>query len=199
MRDDRGGCHAVPPRATWVGQERTTSRRALVEPVCNAALIHAGGSGVGSAGIQLAARAGAEVFVTAGSDAKILRCKELGASDGVNYKTQDFVAEIKQLTGGQGVDLIQDFVGAAYLEHNLKLLSHCGRLVLVEPITPSRRVAMREVQESHHEIGIDYARADLEAAGFEILDARDPFIKRKSQRDEMWLLVGRRPMTAQRP
>ena len=88
---------------------------------------------------------------------------------------------------------------ASMLGHIKEALKPGGRLVLVEPITPSRRVAMREVQESHHEIGIDYARADLEAAGFEILDARDPFIKRKNQRDEMWLLVGRRPMTAHRP
>ena len=82
----------------------------------------------------------------------------------------------------------------AMLEHILQALKPGGRLVIVEPISERRRSAMREVQERHHEIGIGYARADLEAAGFEVLDAHDPFVKRKSQGDEMWLLVGRRPM-----
>ena len=79
------------------------------------------------------------------------------------------------------------------LEHIKAALKPGGRLVLVEPISKSRRVAMREVQEDSHEIGISYARADLEAAGFDILDERDPFVKRKDNGDEMWLLVGRRP------
>ena len=86
---------------------------------------------------------------------------------------------------------------ASMLKHIKAALKPGGRLVLVEPISKSRRVAMREVQEDNHEIGIDYARADLEAAGFDILDARDPFVKRKSQRDEMWLLIGRRPLMSQ--
>ena len=83
---------------------------------------------------------------------------------------------------------------ASMLTHIKAALKPGGRLVLVEPISQGRRVAMREVQESHHELGIDYARADLEAAGFEILNARDPFVKRRDNGDEMWLLVGRRPM-----
>ena len=83
------------------------------------------------------------------------------------------------------------------LEHIKAALKPGGRLVLVEPISASRRVAMREVQAGHHEIGIDYAQADLEAAGFEIINTRDPFVKRKDNGDEMWLLVGRRPLVSQ--
>lgn len=92
-------------------------------------LIHAGGSGVGTAGIQMACEAGAEVCVTAGSSAKLDRCRELGASLTINYKDQEFVAAVRDATQGQGVDLILDPVGGAYLEQNLDLLNEHGRLV----------------------------------------------------------------------
>ena len=92
-------------------------------------LIHAGGSGVGTAGIQLAREAGADVYVTAGTAAKLDKCRELGAVLAVNYKEQDFVKEIMGITDGRGVDLILDPVGAAYLAQNLNLLRVNGRLV----------------------------------------------------------------------
>lgn len=92
-------------------------------------MIHAGGSGVGTAGIQLAREAGATVFVTAGSAAKLERCRELGASIGVNYKQQDFVEEVMAATEGRGVDVILDPIGGAYLNKNLELLKENGRLV----------------------------------------------------------------------
>ncbi len=94
-------------------------------------LIHAGGSGVGSAGIQMAHHAGARVFVTAGSTAKINRCKALGAVDGINYKTDDFVALIQEFTNRKGVDVVLDFIGAPYLARNLTLLKTQGRLLQV--------------------------------------------------------------------
>ncbi len=94
-------------------------------------LIHAGGSGVGTAGIQIAHHAGARVYVTAGTSDKIANCKELGAIDGVNYKQSDFVAEIEQLTDGEGVDVVLDFIGAPYLERNLQILKTKGRLLQV--------------------------------------------------------------------
>ncbi len=94
-------------------------------------LIHAGGSGVGTAGIQIAHHAGARVYVTAGTSDKIASCKELGAIDGVNYKQSDFVAEIEQLTDGEGVDVVLDFIGAPYLERNLQILKTKGRLLQV--------------------------------------------------------------------
>ncbi len=88
---------------------------------------------------------------------------------------------------------------AAMLAHIKDALKPGGRLVLVEPISKRRRDASRKKQTSGHEIGLAYAQADLAAAGFEILDTRDPFIKRKQQNYEMWLLVGRRPREAQQP
>ena len=94
-------------------------------------LIHAGGSGVGSAGIQISRHADANIFVTAGTQEKINKCKTLGATEGINYKTTDFVTEIERLTGGEGVDVVLDFIGAPYLEQNLSILKTKGRLLQV--------------------------------------------------------------------
>jgi tumor protein p53-inducible protein 3 len=92
-------------------------------------MIHAGGSGVGTAGIQMAREAGAVVFITAGAEAKLDKCRGLGAALAVNYKEQDFFKEVMTATGGKGVDLILDPVGGAYLNQNLDLLKENGRLV----------------------------------------------------------------------
>lgn len=94
-------------------------------------LIHAGGSGVGTASIQISHHAGANVFITAGTPEKIDKCKTLGAIEGINYKTTDFVAKIAQLTDGEGVDVVLDFIGAPYLEGNLSILKTKGRLLQV--------------------------------------------------------------------
>lgn len=94
-------------------------------------LIHAGGSGVGSAGIQIAHHAEARVFVTAGSSNKIENCKALGAIAGINYKRSDFATEIERLTDGEGVDVVLDFIGAPYLARNLQILKAKGRLLQV--------------------------------------------------------------------
>ena len=92
-------------------------------------LIHAGGSGVGTAGVQMAREAGATVFTTAGSEPKLAKCRELGANLAINYKKQDFSREILAATAGQGVDLILDPVGGSYLRQNLQVLKENGRLV----------------------------------------------------------------------
>jgi len=92
-------------------------------------MIHAGGSGVGTAAIQMACEVGAVVYVTAGSAAKLDRCRQLGASLGINYKEQDFVAAVRAAIPGQGLDLILDPVGGAFLERNLELLAENGRLI----------------------------------------------------------------------
>jgi len=92
-------------------------------------LIHAAGSGVSTAGIQIARRLGAHILVTAGSDAKLARAKELGAEAGINYRTQDFAAEVRMLTGKRGVDVIFDHVGKDTWDGNVKSLARGGRLV----------------------------------------------------------------------
>ncbi|THE09402.1 NAD(P)H-quinone oxidoreductase [Enterococcus hirae] len=95
-------------------------------------LIHAGASGVGTSAIQLAKQLSqAKVIVTAGSEEKLAFCKELGADEGINYKTQDFAKEIQRITEGQGVDVILDFVGASYWEKNLASIAVDGRWVLI--------------------------------------------------------------------
>lgn len=94
-------------------------------------LIHAGGSGVGTAGIQIAKHAGARVFATTGTPEKIQNCITLGATAAINYKQSDFVAEIDRLTDGEGVDVVLDFIGAPYLNRNLQILKVKGRLLQV--------------------------------------------------------------------
>jgi putative PIG3 family NAD(P)H quinone oxidoreductase len=100
-------------------------------PQGGAALVHGGGSGIGTASIQLVKRAGGKVVVTAGSEAKCLRCRELGADRAVDYREGDFVAACKELTDGRGVDVVLDSIGAPYLERNLASLAVGGRLVLI--------------------------------------------------------------------
>jgi putative PIG3 family NAD(P)H quinone oxidoreductase len=94
-------------------------------------LIHGGASGVGTAAIQLARETGCRIFTTAGTYEKVARCVELGAELAVNYKDEDFVEQIKTQTNGEGVDVILDMVGAAYLERNIQLLKLRGRLVFI--------------------------------------------------------------------
>jgi NADPH:quinone reductase-like Zn-dependent oxidoreductase len=96
-----------------------------------AVLVHGGGSGIGTAAIQLVKEAGASVIVTAGSDEKCARCLELGADVAVNYRSGDFVAEVKAATDGRGVEVVLDSIGAPYLEKNLAALAVGGRLVLI--------------------------------------------------------------------
>lgn len=94
-------------------------------------LVHAGGSGVGTAVIQMAHHIGAKVYFTAGTKEKIDAAMALGADAGINYKTQDFAEEVLKLTGGRGVDVVEDFLGASYLEKNMEVLATAGRLVIV--------------------------------------------------------------------
>lgn len=93
-------------------------------------LIHAAGSGVGSAAVQMAKAAGASVIASAGNPAKLQRLRDLGADLTVNYHEQDFVREVER-AGGEGVDLVLDFIGADYLARNLMALRPTGRLVMV--------------------------------------------------------------------
>ena len=94
-------------------------------------LVHGGTSGIGTTAIQLAVARGARVFATAGSDEKCRACEQLGATRGINYRTEDFAAVVKEHTGGRGVDLVLDHIGASYFERNVKSLAVDGRLVQI--------------------------------------------------------------------
>ncbi|MEU3184999.1 NAD(P)H-quinone oxidoreductase [Streptomyces sp. NPDC006923] len=94
-------------------------------------LVHGGASGIGTMAIQLAKATGARVAVTAGGADKLARCAELGADTLINYREQDFVAEIREATDGAGADVILDIVGAKYLERNVKALAVNGRLAVI--------------------------------------------------------------------
>jgi NADPH2:quinone reductase len=94
-------------------------------------LIHGGTSGIGVTAIQFAKEFGASVFATAGSAAKCEACLTLGADAAINYREKDFAAEIKELTGGKGVNVILDMVGAPYMAKNVRSLGMDGRLVLI--------------------------------------------------------------------
>ncbi|MGE5292217.1 MAG: alpha/beta fold hydrolase, partial [Micromonosporaceae bacterium] len=93
------------------------------------ALIQAGAGGVGIAAIQLASRAGAQVLATGSSDGKLARLAELGLDHGINYRTTDFAAEVRRLTGGHGTDVILDGVGGQVLADSLRCLAYRGRCV----------------------------------------------------------------------
>jgi NADPH:quinone reductase len=95
------------------------------------ALIHGGSSGIGYAAIQLAVQWGAQVFATVGTEEKAAFCRKLGAAMAINYRTQDFVQEIKQATHNRGVDVILDMVGGDYVPKNMSLLDIEGRLVQI--------------------------------------------------------------------
>ena len=94
-------------------------------------LIHGGGSGIGTMAIQVARALGARVAVTAGSPDKLARCEELGAEVLIDYRNQDFVEVITAETGGRGVDVILDNMGAKYLMRNVDCLAPSGRLVVI--------------------------------------------------------------------
>lgn len=101
-------------------------------------LVHGGGSGIGTAAIQIAAALGIKVFITAGSDEKCWRCLELGASIAINYRRQDFVEVIKRETESQGVDVVLDMVGGGYLQRNLKAVKFAGRIIQIAFLEGSR-------------------------------------------------------------
>jgi putative PIG3 family NAD(P)H quinone oxidoreductase len=100
-------------------------------PDAGTALVHGGGSGIGTAAIQLVRASGGRVLVTAGSEQKCGRCRQLGADVAVNYRDGDFVAACQEATDGRGVDVVLDSIGAPYLEKNLACLALNGRLVLI--------------------------------------------------------------------
>ena len=94
-------------------------------------LVQGGSSGIGVTAIQLARAWGATVIATAGSDEKCAACIELGASHAINYKTQDFVAEVQRITNGRGADVVLDMVAGDYVAREVECLAEDGRLVII--------------------------------------------------------------------
>jgi NADPH:quinone reductase-like Zn-dependent oxidoreductase len=114
-------------------------------------LVHAAGSGVGSAAVQIAKLLGARVIATAGSDAKLERARALGADHAVNYETQDFLAEVRRITGKRGVEVVFEHVGKKTWERSILAAGVGGRIVTVgattghDPLTDLRHVFFRQL------------------------------------------------------
>ena len=100
-------------------------------PEGGSVLVHGGGSGVGTAAISLCREAGVRILVTAGSDEKCARCREHGADVAINYRAGDFAPAVLEATGGAGVNVVLDAIGARYLAGNLAALALDGRLVII--------------------------------------------------------------------
>jgi len=137
---DAGSALKVPDRLSW--EEAAAVPEVFLTVFLNvfqlaalpdggAVLVHGGGSGIGTATTQLVKQVGGTLVVTAGSDAKCEQCLKLGADVAVNYRSGDFVAACKEATGGAGVDVVLDSIGAPYLENNLAALATGGRLVVI--------------------------------------------------------------------
>ncbi len=124
--------------------------RAAIQPG-ESLLVQGGSSGIGISAIQLARALGHTVYATAGSDEKVKACEQLGATRGINYKSEDFANVIKQSTEGRGVDVILDMVGGSYVPREISCLADDGRLVLIallggiEAQIPLAQVLMRRL------------------------------------------------------
>ncbi len=122
MTDSEAGAFAETFFTVWVNVFMRAKLKAG-----ESFLVHGGASGIGTAAIQLAKHFGARVFATAGTPEKVAACAKLGADVAINYKTEDFVARVKEATGGRGVDVILDMVGGDYIPRNIEILAELGR------------------------------------------------------------------------
>jgi NADPH2:quinone reductase len=116
-------------------------------------LIHGGSSGIGTMAIQLAKAFGSKVIVTVGGQDKVDACLKLGADRAVNYKTEDFVAEVKAATGGAGANVILDMVGGDYVERNYDAAALDGRIVQIATLGGAKatvNIAKVMVKRLHH-------------------------------------------------
>ena len=139
---------AVPARSAWLIPDGFSVKEASVMPVAfgtaddclfefghlkagETVLVQAGASGVGTAAIQLAKRAGARVFATASSDERLEKLRPLGMDEGINYRTHNVVQEVMRLTDKKGVDLVVDSVGGSTLQGSILSLGYRGRCSMV--------------------------------------------------------------------
>ncbi|MFD0485372.1 NAD(P)H-quinone oxidoreductase [Kineococcus sp. GCM10028916] len=121
-------------------------------------LVHGGGSGIGTTAIQWALAVGARVLATAGSDAKVQRVADLGAT-AINYRTSDFVDEVLRATGGRGVDAVLDIVGVPYLARNIECLAPDGHLVIIGGDVSTASLDLSLLQKRRARISVTTLRA----------------------------------------
>ncbi|HEY5986570.1 MAG TPA: NAD(P)H-quinone oxidoreductase [Streptosporangiaceae bacterium] len=144
-------------------------------------LVHGGAGGIGTMAIQLAKAHGATVVATAGSPAKLRRCEELGADHAISYVDEDFVAGVREFTGGRGADVILDIMGAAYLPRNLASLATGGRLVVI---------ATRGGSRGELDLGaLMRKRASIFASTLRARPASEKAVIVAAVRDHVWPLV----------
>lgn len=154
-----------------------------------ALLIHGGASGIGTSAIQIAVAKGAHVYVTAGSQEKCIACEKLGAIKAINYRTSDYVSEIKNLTQGRGVDVILDMVGGDYIQRNMSAAAKEGRIVQIAFLKGSK-------------VDVDFMPVMLKRLTFtgSTLRAQSANVKASIAEDlqrEIWPLLARGKITPQ--
>jgi len=151
-------------------------------------LVHGGSGGIGTMAIQLAKAFGARVACTAGSPRKLARCRELGADVAIDYRTEDFVAAVRDATGGAGADVILDIMGASYLARNLAALTTGGRLVVIGRQGGSR---------AEIDLGVLQAkRASLHATTLRARPAEEKAAVVAAVRANVWPLISAGRVTA---
>jgi putative PIG3 family NAD(P)H quinone oxidoreductase len=144
-------------------------------------LVHGGASGIGTMAIQLAHAHGARVACTAGSPAKLDRCRELGADLAVDYTSDDFVEAVRDFTGGQGADVILDIMGAVYLPRNVAALATGGRLVVI---------GLQGGSRGELDLGLLLQkRASVQAATLRSRPAAEKAVIVAAVREQVWPLV----------
>jgi putative PIG3 family NAD(P)H quinone oxidoreductase len=144
-------------------------------------LVHGGASGIGTMAIQLAKAYGARVACTAGSPAKLARCRELGADLAINYATDDFVAAVRDFTGGRGADVILDIMGAVYLSRNVTALATGGRLEVI---------GMQGGTRAELDLGLLLGkRASVQAASLRARPAAEKAAVVAGVREHVWPLI----------
>jgi NADPH2:quinone reductase len=146
-------------------------------------LIHGGASGIGTMAIQMAVAFGAEVYTTARGADRCRRCEAIGAKVAIDYEREDFVAVVKEKTGGRGVDVILDMVGGDYVERNIDAAAVRGRIVWIAFLKGSRvTVDLRPVQIKRLTLGATTLRGRSVAEKTVVLQALErevwPFVER---------------------
>jgi putative PIG3 family NAD(P)H quinone oxidoreductase len=144
-------------------------------------LVHGGASGIGTMAIQLARAHGVRVACTAGTPAKLERCRELGADLAINYASEDFVEAVLDFTGGRGADVILDIMGAAYLPRNLAALATGGRLEVIGMLGGGR---------GELDLGLlMMKRASVQSASIRARPAEEKAVIVAAVREHVWPLI----------